>query len=305
MSEALKSTFPSAAGQELDQFTWRPQGQPKAVIQLVHGMAEHMARYDAPGKALAQAGYLVVGHTHLGHGERAETPGYFGRNGWDALLSDIHSLRVKTQEEYPGLPYFILGHSMGSFLTRCYLTDHSQGLKGAVISGTGYYGGGVARMGILLCSLYILFGKGMRPARLVDRLAFSGGNKQFKDAKTPSDWLSRDREQVQRYIDDPLCGFVFTAWGYRDLFTGLKRLASPQAAAAVRKDLPILFFSGDQDPVGQNGEGVRRVAREFTQSGNSRVTVKLYPGGRHEMFNELNRREVFQDLIAWLDGQLG
>lgn len=302
MSEAVTSTFPSVAGQALEYMTWYPQGEAKAIVQLVHGMAEHIARYDEVAKALAKAGYLVVGHTHLGHGKLGDTLGYFGdTNGWDTLLQDVHTLRENTQKEYPKLPYFLLGHSMGSFLTRCYLADHSQGLNGAIISGTGYYAKEIVAMGAMLCKIYMLFGQGKRPAKLIDTIAFSGGNKQFKDAKTAYDWLSRDEHQVRLYIDDPFCGYPFTALGYRDLFTGLKRLSQQATVQKVDKALPLYFLSGGRDPIGENGIGVKRVAQQFIDAGNKSVTVKLYPDGRHEMFNELNKEVVYQDLISWVD----
>ena len=302
MSQMEKGTFASSTGQELDKRVWMPEGAPKAIVQLVHGMAEHIDRYDAPARALCDAGYLVVGHTHLGHGPKATIQGHFAdEDGWDRLLEDIHRLRTETEKAYPGVPYFILGHSMGSFLTRCYLTEHGEGLRGAVLSGTGWFGAGQVKSGIALTNILCALGQAQKPAPLVDKLAFSSSNKPFRPNRTNFDWLCRDNAEVDKYIADPYCGFLFTASGYRELFRGLDRLRNMDTLKKMPKELPVYFFGGDSDPVGSLGSGIPKVADQFRAAGLRDVTVKLYPGGRHEMFNEINREEVYQDLIAWLD----
>lgn len=298
--------FSSVEGKPLIKLVWRPEGTPKAVVQLVHGMAEHIRRYDEAAAALAQAGYLVVGHNLLGHGETAKTLGHFAdRSGWDALLMDIHAVRTDLTRETGNLPYFLLGHSMGSFLVRCYLFKYAKGLKGAILSGTGDFHAGAVTVGLCLSRLFMLIGQRMRPAKTIDALAFAANNKAFAPSKTPFDWLSRDEEQVQAYVQDPFCGFVFTASAYHDFFTGLKRLTVTENLELMPKSLPVYFFSGENDPVGQNGQGVRQVAESFRQAGITDVTEKLYPGARHEMFHELNRQEAYEDLIAWLDRHCG
>lgn len=301
MAAYEESTILSTAGDKLTKLAWRPKGTPKGVVQLTHGMAEHIRRYDGLAQALAAAGFAVVGHNHLGHGETAGTRGYFARKGgWDALLADMHKIRQDTQKEYPGLPYFLLGHSAGSFLARCYLFEHSQGLRGAVLTGTGSFSKAEIRLGLLLSEMLILLGFGKRPAKLVDTLAFSANNKPFLPARTPFDWLSRDQEKVQAYASDPMCGFVFTARGYHDMFSGMKRMADPKSIKAMDKDLPLLFLSGSRDPVGKNGLGLQRAIEAFRDAGMKDITVKLYPEARHEVFNETNRQEVYTDLINWL-----
>ena len=305
MIACIPSVMSSTAGPALDVRAWLPEGQPKAVIQLVHGMAEHIDRYDAPARYLAQRGYLVVGHTHLGHGPRAEIKGYFAREqGWQHLIDDVHALRQRTQREHPGLPYFILGHSMGSFIVRCYLREHAEGLAGCVLSGSGYVPKATALAGIVTSNLVCLFGGEKKPSALIDKLGFSSSNKPFAPSRTPYDWLSRVDAEVDKYIADPDCGFLFTGSGYRDFFRGMERLADLSEMRKIPKDLPLLLLSGDRDPVGGMGEGVKRVAEEFRQAGLTDVTVKLYPEGRHEMFNEINRDEVCADLAAWLDARL-
>ncbi len=298
-----RQTLPltSTTGQALDARLWLPEGEIRAVVQLVHGMAEHIDRYDAPARALAEAGFAVVGHTHLGHGPKAVIQGHFAdADGWQRLIDDVHRLRLTAQERFPGLPYFILGHSMGSFVTRCYLQEHGDGLSGAVLSGTGYFGKGMVTAALAVSNLVCLLGGARKPSPLIDRLAFSTSNKPFAPNRTAFDWLSRDEAQVDRYIADPYCGFLFTGSGYRELFRGLNRLTKPEGLKRMPKNLPVLFFSGDHDPVGAMGEGVERVADQFRQAGMTDVTVHLYPDGRHEMFNELNRASVYADLIAWL-----
>lgn len=283
------STLISCTGRELDARQWLPQGQPRAVIQLVHGMAEHIDRYDAAARAFADAGFAVVGHTHLGHGPKAEIQGWFaGKDGWQCLINDVHRLRQQTQQQFPGVPYFILGHSMGSFVTRCYIMQHGDGLAGVILSGTGFFAKPVALAGLAVANLVCLFGGEKKPSNLIDRIAFGSGGK---------DWLTRDEAIVADYLADPYCGFVFTGGAYRDFFTGLNSLSRIHDVPA---DLPIYFFSGDADPVGK-GDGVNKSARQLRQAGVKQVEVKLYHEGRHEMLNEVNRQEVCQDVIAWVE----
>lgn len=304
MVECIRGTFRSSTGETLDKRLWLPEGAPKGIVQFVHGMAEHIDRYDAPAQALCQGGYLVVGHTHLGHGPKAPVQGYFAQeNGWDRLLDDIQLLRQETEQAYPGVPYFLLGHSMGSFLVRCYLTEHGEGLRGAVLSGTGWFGTGPVKAGLALTGLLCALGQGKKPAALVNMLAFGSSNKAFAPSRTDYDWLSRDAAQVDKYVADPHCGFLFTAAGYRDMFRGLDRLRHLDELKKMPKRLPVYFFGGDQDPVGGMGTGVPKVAEQFRQAGLRDVTVKLYPGGRHEMFNETNAQEVCADLLAWLNAR--
>ena len=305
MGEMIRDTFASVTGETLQMRTWLPEGEPKAILQLVHGMAEHIDRYDAPAKKLNEAGYLVVGHTHLGHGTDAATHGYFAKeNGWTALEDDVHALRQRMQQQYPALPYFLLGHSMGSFVVRSYCLRYEQGLKGVIISGTGHFDPAILNLGGMIAALQCAFGMEKKPSKLLNDLNFKANNKQIENPRTDFDWLTRDAAEVDRYIADPLCGFTFTAGGYRDLFAGLKRLY-PAKLAAMDKDVPVLLFSGDKDPVGASGEGVRKVAAELTAAGVKDVTLKLYPDARHETLNETNREEVVGDLIAWLESKRG
>lgn len=298
---SVYSTFPSVSGQTLEKAFWPAKGEPKAVVQLVHGMAEHIRRYDETARQLSEAGFAVVGHTHAGHGEHADILGYFGaKGGWDVLIEDVHSLRIETQKQFPDVPYFLLGHSMGSFVVRGYALKYEQGLSGIILSGTGHFDKPTVCSAKLLSQLICLFGGAAKPSPFLAKLTSSGNRPEYK---TPFDWLSRDDREVQKYLDDPLCGFPFTAAGYRDMFSGLARLY-PEKLDSMKKEIPVYLFSGDQDPVGANGAGVQKVGQELREAGVKEVTVRLYPEGRHEMINELNRQEVWTDLIAWLNAHI-
>lgn len=295
-------TFSSTAGPKLDARLWKPDGQPRAVVQFVHGMAEHIDRYDQAARALNAAGIAVVGHTHLGHGPRAVRRGHFAdKQGWQHLIDDVHRLRGIAQAQYPGVPYFLLGHSMGSFVVRCYLQEHAQGLHGAMLSGTGHYDKPLVTAALMAANLVCLFGGRKKPSPLMDRLAFASSNKPFAPNRTNFDWLSRVDAEVDKYIADEHCGFLFTGSGYRDLFRGLRRLTDLEALRRIPADLPMLLFSGDRDPIGGMGLGVEKVAGELRGAGVKHVEVRLYPDGRHEMFNEVNRQEVCRDVIIFVD----
>lgn len=294
----IKGTFSSTTGLRLEYRMWLPEGQPKAVIQLVHGMAEHIDRYDTTARALSDDGFAVIGHTHLGHGTQAKLKGYFGeKDGWQHLIDDVHALRQRTQLHHAGVPYILLGHSMGSFIVRCYMMQYAKGLTGAILSGTGFFPKPVALLGLSVAKLVCLFGGEKKPSKLINGIAFGGSNKLFKPARTDFDWLTRDESIVDSYVADPCCGFIFTGGGYRDFFTGLNRLTKVQG---VPEDLPVLLFSGEKDPVG-SGNGVNKVSRQLKAAGVKQVDVKLYPDGRHEMLNELNRQEVWQDVADWVN----
>ncbi len=304
MGEAIVSTFPSITGEELETRMWLPEGEPRAVVQLVHGMAEHIARYDAAARRLNEAGFLVVGHTHLGHGQAAELLGWFAQeHGWDALVEDVHTLRKNTQAAYPSLPYFLLGHSMGSFITRAYIQRFESGLRGVILSGTGHFEPLILNAGLAIANLQCLFGMEKKPSKLLESISFAGYNKEFEPVRTSHDWLSKDHEIVDQYLADPYCGYPFTAGGYRDFFQGLKGL-SPKNLAGMDKEVPILLFSGASDPVGGRGAGVKITADELLAAGIRDVRVKLYENGRHEMLNEIQRDEVLDDLVTWLEQHL-
>ena len=281
--------------------TWFPEASPRAIIQLVHGMAEHIERYERLAKALNERGFLVCGRNHRGHGKDAELLGYFAdKNGWQAILRDAHEVAEDVKKRYPGVPFFVLGHSMGSFLAREYAIQYGKELDGLILSGTGFYGRPLCLAGRLMAGL----SPQKKPANFVNNIAFAGNNKPFAPGRTGFEWLSRDEQEVDKYVADPLCGFTFTGRAFADFFTGLEALTYEKDLRAMPKGLPVYFMSGDHDPVGQMGEGVKKVAAQFRRAGMKDVTVKLYPDARHELFNELNRDEVTQDLIGWLEEKI-
>lgn len=298
------ATYTSKTGQELEYRLWQPEGPPRAIVQVAHGMAEHIARYEGLGRALSAAGYAVVGNTHLGHGPKAPILGYFADDGgWDALLDDLHALRLQTQALYPSAPYFLLGHSMGSFLARTYCQKYEKGLRGVILSGTGHFDQATVSAGLLIARLQCALGLAKKPARLLSRMSFGANNKRIANPRTAFDWLSTDPAEVDRYIADPYCGFDFTCGGFRDLFTGLRRLA-PQNLATMQKDVPVWLFSGAEDPVGNAGVGVEATAEELRAAGVREVCVTLYAGARHEMFHERDRAKVMADLLEWMGKRL-
>ena len=294
--------FQLTTGDSRQLMLWEGEAKPRAKVLLIHGMAEHIARYAPMAKALNHAGIAVAGFDLPGHG--ADTPkerlGYFAKDeGWDKLLKDVHNARELLEQRWPGIPLIMLGHSMGSFVLRSYLLSY-PGPAAVIFSGTGsqplpliYFGKGIA-------TLISLPRGGKKPSRLINKLAFSANNKPFAPARTAVDWLSRDEKEVDKYVQDPLCGFVFTAKGYQDFFDGLLTLSNTQRLGILDKNLPMLFISGDRDPVGGMGKGVQEAAHGYTEAGFQDVTVKLYEGARHELFNETNRDEVIKDVISWI-----
>ena len=296
-------TFESATGQTLEKRVWIPEGKIRAVVQIVHGMAEHIACYEETAARFNKAGFLVVGHNHAGHGPTADRLGWFGPGGFDSLVADTHTMRLVTQAVYPGVPYFLLGHSMGSFVVRNYCLSHAKGLSGVILSGTGHYPPMLVGVGLTLANLMCVFGAAEKPARFIEGMSFAGYNKAWSPPQTEKDWISRNQEKVDRYIEDPLCGFTFTGSAYRDMFQGLKNLY-PGKLHTMEADVPMLLYGGACDPVGGRGKGVQKVAGELRAAGVKDVSVKLYENGRHEMHNEPNREEVYTDIIYWIVSRL-
>lgn len=297
--------FPGESPYPRSLSLWEPAGAPRGLVVISHGMAEHIARYEALGESLAAGGFLACGYNHLGHGAQAPRKGYFADSrGWDRLVQDLDSVIRFLSSRHEGLPLVLLGHSMGSFLAREYALRHAGRLSALVLSGTGFYPPMLCRLGRALAGLHCAFGQGESEAGLIHLIAFAGNNKPFAPAQTPNDWLSRDADQVRKYQEDPLCGFVFTARAYLDLFDGLMKLTRKERLAALPGDLPVLLISGGEDPVGERGRGVEAVAGEYRQAGLNRVDVKLYPGARHELFNETIREAVYGDLAQWLASAL-
>ena len=306
MPEFRDFTYPSSTGKnEIRARICTPDTKPKAVVQIAHGIAEYIDRYDAFMRFLAENGYVAVGNDHLGHGESAkllEERGIFAdQNGWDYVVEDMKALRDRVREEYHDIPYIFFGHSMGSFLTRTFLIRYPDLYDAAILSGTGQQSPLLINGGYFAANLLTRL-KGPRSSgQALNDMAFGSYCKKIDEPRTSFDWLSRDPETVDRYIADPLCGFVCKTSLYRDMMGGLKFLTNQHNIDKMNKDAPIYFMSGAEDPVGDYGAGVEKAYKAFCDAGLHDVTIRLYPGGRHEMLNEINREEVMQDILAWLD----
>lgn len=285
---------------------WIPEGSPRGVVQIVHGVAEHIGRYDAVARFLAAHGYVVCGEDHLGHGLTAGGKfGYFGpKHGWDLVVRDVRRLRELEGEKHLNLPYVILGHSMGSFLARTYLIRWPGTVDAAVLSGTGQEPAAAVAFGKALAKTLCKTKGPDYVSKIVNDLSLGAYNKAFQPNRTSSDWISRDEAAVDAYLADPLCTVLPTVGMFRDMMGGLQFIADKGNLSKMNKDTPVYFLSGDQDPVGSMGKGVRKVEGMFRSAGCKDVTVKLYPGGRHEMFHEINCQDVFQDLLNWIEGKL-
>lgn len=297
-----------APGRKIHAVRWIPEGQPKAILQITHGMVEYIERYDDFAQWLNRQGFLVTGHDHLGHGNSIRTKadyGYFAEEDANGtVLADIHRLTQITKEAYPGLPYFLLGHSMGSFFARQYICRYGEELDGAIIMGTGCQPRMLVRAGKLLTTLVAAVKGWHHRSKLVTSVAFGSYNKRFEPIRTPKDWLTRDEAIVDAYIADERSSFIFTLNAYHAMFTGIDRLYDKNLLTRIPKDLPVFFVAGEEDPVGDFGKGVRRAAQMCRDVGVKEVDLKLYPKDRHEILNELDRQTVYEDLLRWMENHI-
>ena len=298
--------YPSCGSGMIHGCRWEPETAPVAVVQIVHGVAEHIARYDDFAAFLASKGILVVGEDHMGHGESVDAEGNLGKfaGGWHKAVADVHRLLCYTRMEHPDVPYILLGHSMGSFMVRTLLCKYPQsGVDGAIISGTAWMHRAIVNSGIAAATLV---GKrnGMdTPSKFLNDMMFGSYCNRIAQPRTPCDWLTRDAQIVDAYVADPLCGFPMTAALAKNMLNGIKYIQEPANLAKMRKDLPVYFFAGSDDPVGNYGAGVRKAAEQFVKAGMENVSLKLYPQCRHEVLNELNKEEVYADLLDWMKEQ--
>lgn len=288
---------------------WMPETEPKAVIQLVHGMAEYIERYDAFAEYLTECGFLVVGDDHLGHGKTASYNqaqlGYFcAKHADTVLVRDEHRLKKTIQAEYPGIPYFILGHSMGSFIVRNYICRYGSGINGAVIMGTGMQPKGLLAVSKILAGIQKVILGADHVAELLNSLAFGTYNKRIGKGETEMAWLTKDTAVQGKYINDPFCGFTFTVNGFETLFNLIWNLHDKNYLNKMPKSLPIFFVSGEEDPVGEYGKAVKSVYSSFKEIGMEDVSIKLYPKDRHEIVNETDKEQVYEDIRHWIEAHL-
>lgn len=298
-----KIPFPGTTPYPREIRIWSPEGAPRAIILISHGMAEHIDRYHHLGMHLAARGYQVAGYNHLGHGANAPIKGWFAEHdGWGQTVEDLHQVMTWLAQQTPGIPRVLLGHSMGSFLSREFILRYPDSLDALVLCGTGWHPKALCLSGLIPAKLLCGLGREKKESKFLDTLAFSSNNKPFQEKNgLVYDWLSRDGAEVQKYADSPLCGFVFTAGGFRDLFHGLLALTDLDRLSRIPKGMPIRMLSGSMDPVGGMGKGVKTVYKQYQDAGIEDVTMQLYDGARHELFNEINKTEVMDELADWLD----
>ena len=301
--------FNGEDGSIISGIRWIPEGPLRAVMIINHGMAEHIARYESFALFLNESGIAVWGEDHRGHGKTAASMdelGYFHQSqGWEKVLSDISVLTDLVKKEHPELPLFILGHSMGSFLTRDFLCENGSDFTGAIISGTGYTPAGLCRTMNLLASGEAKLRGDRHRSAFLDNLSFGQFNRSFLPNRTPFDWLSRDENQVDEYIQDDLCGFICTSAFFRDLSRGLMRIIDRKRVAGTPRELPVFFYSGTEDPVGgRKAGGVDKVVSLYRSQGMENISCRLNDGGRHESLNEINRDEVFRHFLDFIEENL-
>lgn len=297
--------YPSYGKGMIHGCRWEPEGKPKAVLQIVHGIAEYAARYEEFATVMAQQGFLVVAEDHMGHGDSIGDGdvGYF-EGGWFKAVADTHRLLSYTKMEFPDIPYVMLGHSMGSFLLRTLLIRYPKcGIDAAIICGTAWMHRGVINSGLAAAKLACKGSGAEKPNKMINNMMFGSYNRKVEHKRTDYDWLTRDSAVVDAYIADPLCGFTITAGLARDMLTGMRYNQEPENLEKMRKDLPVLFIAGGDDPVGNYGEGVTKTYKEFFKAGMEKVDMRLYPLCRHELLNEINKTEVYDNILSWLAKQ--
>ena len=282
---------------------WTPEGEVKAVVQIVHGIAEFVERYDTFANYLTDLGFAVVAEDHMGHGQSINGEGIQGyfHGGWFTAVEDTMQLMKDTMAEYPGVPYVLFGHSMGSFMTRTILCKYPDcGISAAVICGTGWQP--TFAMPALLKVVEGICKKTgeTKPNEKLQGMVFGSYNSKVEHPRTDFDWLTRDSKIVDAYIAHPLCGFTASCGLLRDMMKGIYYGQQKQNLAKMKKDLPVFFIAGGEDPVGPYGKGVHRAAEAFRNAGMVDVKVKIYPLCRHEILNEINKVEVFEDVFQWI-----
>lgn len=282
---------------------WLPEQTPVGVVQIIHGIADSITRYDAMAQSLTRAGYIVVGEDHPGHGMSGEETGRFGylNGGWMGTVKIIRQLRRHMAQRYGDLPYFMLGHSMGSFLLRTYLfTYRDDSLTGAILSGTGWQPSSlIAAASVLSREETARLGE-ENTSKLMNDLVFGGYNKKFAPTRTPYDWVCANPQAVDAYAANPYCTWTPTIQLCTEMLRGILMIQKQEHLLRMRKDLPVYFFSGQQDPVGSMGNGVLKCVQKFKDAGLTDVSVELYAKMRHECHNELDRERVFADLVRWI-----
>lgn len=285
---------------------WMPDSEKSVcIVQIIHGMAEHVDRYEDFAKFLTDKGILVTADDHLGHG-KSITDGHAGyfckQDPATVVVRDVHRLKKITQEQYPGVPYYILGHSMGSFILRNYLFRYGKGIDGAIVMGTGMQPKGMVLALKAMTAVAGVFTKKYAPCEAINKIGFGSYLKRIENPRTGNDWLTKDEAIVDKYNADPLCGFTFTANGFKTLAELILRLHKESNLSKMPVTLRVLITSGAEDPVGDYGQGPKKVYEAFKAQGMQRVDIKLYDNDRHEILNETDKETVYEDIYNWIIG---
>ena len=296
--------FKDSDGIELNVYKWIPKGEKIGVVQISHGMTENVLRYDEFAEYLNDKGFIVYGHDHRGHGLTARTKedlGYISDNeGFDWLVRDLYELISNAKQENKGLPIYLFGHSMGSFVSQRFVELHGKDIDGLILSGSNGEPTKLTPFGILISRLEIkLFGR-KHTSKVMDKLSFGNFNKKFKPNRTPYDWLCSVDSEVDKYIANEHCGFVCSSSFYYDLLRGLKEIHNEKNFISIPNELPIYILAGDMDPVGFFGKGIMNLYEKLMNNGIKDVKYKLYKDKRHEILNEDNKEEVMNDISIWL-----
>ncbi len=283
---------------------WEPERETKAILQISHGMVEYIVRYDNFAKHLNQQGILVIGNDHLGHGQSVLDEsefGYFGKEKGSAVVDDLYEVTKYAKKQYgENIPYFLMGHSMGSFMARRYLMTYGEKITGAIISGTGYKAAPVLVAALFFTAVTKFFHGERYRSPFLKWLAFHTYNRKIADVKTENDWLTRDAAVVAAYNENPYCKFSFTVNGYETLSDTIKYIQKQSNWEKTPKQLPILMIAGEEDPVGSYGKDVKKVYKKYQQLGCNHIELKLYQDDRHELVNELDREVVYADISQWI-----
>jgi alpha-beta hydrolase superfamily lysophospholipase len=281
---------------------WRPSGEIRAVIHIFHGLSEHATRYDRFARQCLQRGIAVAAHNHRGHGETCAPDGlghFADKYGWDKVIADALQVQQSLLQQYPEVPYLPFGHSMGSYLAQSFVMHHPQHISGLILSGSTWPNRSLLRIGRLLATLAVWTKGPQAKSAFLDKMSFGDFNKRFAPNRTEFDWLSRDGEEVDKYIADPLCGAPSSNQLWRDLFGGMLKISTAAALKQV-PDIPVLIVGGELDPVG-GSDRLAALSSAYRETGHGRVSLKIYPGSRHEILNETDRESVTADVLNWCD----
>lgn len=291
----------------LHVYCWEPDGKPSAIVQISHGMTEHLKRYDDFASFLTKNGILVIGNDHLGHGLTAkeEDYGYFGTNRSKTVVDDLYEITKYAKKTYCSdgdkIPYILFGHSMGSFMARRYISTYGRELSGVVICGTGSQPKPVLAMGLMLTRIIGAIKGDRHKPDLLKTIAFGSYNKRFTSPESEYAWLTRREDIVRKYEADKMCTFDFTVNGYKTLFESIEYIQNEENVNNIPKSLPVLFISGADDPVGNYGQGVNQVYKQYEKKNFESVQIKIYPECRHELLNEINHEEVYNDVLSFIN----